>query len=375
LKKLYIQKGENPAQGWSYVDLPTIGPSLSFDLDVTSALTIKANAAKGGCFQGQTHGHKHFVLKKAEAVAAIGADPASRAVLFPYLIANDLIGRKDSLPQRYVIDFQPRTVLQAGAFKALFARVEKHVLPAREKAALKEEKRNKEAVVTSPGSKPARHHASFLNRWWILSYPRDDMVAAIEKISRYIGCGQITKRPIFEFIDKKIRPNAQIIVFPFQDDYSFGILQSGIHWVWFTNRCSTLTGRPRYTSNTVFDSFPWPQSPNAKQIADVAAAAVSLRSVRNTLKETHNMSLRELYRTLDLPGAHPMKDAQAKLDDAVCAAYGMTKSVGVLEHLLALNKTVAARESAKEPVRGPGLPPVASGATYVTTDRLIMPPI
>ena len=70
-----------------------------------------------------------------------------------------------------------------------------------------------------------------------------------------------------------------------------------------------------------------------------------------------------------------MKDAQAKLDDAVRAAYGMTKSVGVLDHLLALNKTVAARESAKEPVRGPGLPPTASQAKYVTTDRLIMPPI
>jgi len=201
------------------------------------------------------------------------------------------------------------------------------------------------------------------------------MVAAIEKISRYIGCGQITKRPIFEFIDNKIRPNAQIIVFPYEDDYSFGILQSGIHWVWFTNRCSTLTGRPRYTSNTVFDSFPWPQSPTAKQIASVAAAAVAFRAVRNKLKATHNLSLRELYRTLELPGAHPMKEAQAKLDDTVRAAYGMTKSVGILEHLLALNKTVAARESAKQPVRGPGLPPGASGAKYVTADRLVAPPI
>ena len=44
------------------------------------------------------------------------------------------------------------------------------------------------------------------------------------------------------------------MVFPFADDYSFGILQSGIHWLWFTTKCSTLTERFRYTSDTVFDT-------------------------------------------------------------------------------------------------------------------------
>lgn len=42
----------------------------------------------------------------------------------------------------------------------------------------------------------------------------------------------------------------------YADDYSFGVLQSTFHWIWFINRCSTLKGDPRYTSNTVFDTFP-----------------------------------------------------------------------------------------------------------------------
>jgi hypothetical protein len=34
-----------------------------------------------------------------------------------------------------------------------------------------------------------------------------------------------------------------------------------LHWEWFVARCSTLGGTFRYTSDTVFDTFPWPQFP------------------------------------------------------------------------------------------------------------------
>src|SRR5207253_529854 len=99
----------------------------------------------------------------------------------------------------------------------------------------------------------------FLKNWWKLSYARGDMIDSIKTISRYIACGQVTKRPIFEFVSQEIRPNAACMVFAHEDDYSFGILQSSIHWIWCINTCSTLTERFRYTSNTVFDTFPWPQ--------------------------------------------------------------------------------------------------------------------
>lgn len=42
----------------------------------------------------------------------------------------------------------------------------------------------------------------------------------------------------------------------FQD---FGILQSGLHWLWFTTKCSELKSDFRYTPESVFDTFPWPQ--------------------------------------------------------------------------------------------------------------------
>jgi type II restriction/modification system DNA methylase subunit YeeA len=362
-KRLYAQSGNHPAQGWSYRELDLIGPSLSFATDVTQARVIQANAARGGCYQGQTHGHEGFLLTPAEAEAAIAQDARNEDVLFPYLIGEDLVGSKDSRPRRYVIDFQPRALLEANAYSSLFKRLQTTVLPTREQAAQEEEARNAEAIAANPAAKINRHHATFLDRWWLLSYARSDLVKAISQLDRYIACARVTLRPVFEFVSTTIRPSDVVMVFPYDDDYSFGILQSGIHWTWFTNRCSTLTGRYRYTSNTVFDSFPWPQQPTSKAVENVAKASVELRALRRELRQQHDISFRELYRSLELPGASPMKDAQAKLDQAVRDAYGMGKSQDVLAFLLDLNQTVANRENAGEPVVGPGLPPIVKERT------------
>ncbi len=368
-KRLYRQEGNDPASGWSYIELDSIGPSLSAELDVTQAKTLRANAAKGGCFQGQTHGHEGFLLSKEEAESEIIAKANSRDVLFPYLIANELIGQKDSLPQRYVIDFQPRSLLEAQAYKSLFERVTKLVLPDRQAAAKEEEERNAEARKDNPNAKVNHHHENFLKKWWLLSYGREDMLEAINGLSRYIACGRVTLRPIFEFVSPTIRPNDAVMVFPFDDDYSFGVLQSELHWVWFTNRCSTLTGRFRYTSNTVFDSFPWPQAPSLKAVQAVADAAGALRKLRNELKKMHNLSFRDLYRALELPGKSPLKDAHATLDAAVRNAYGMSKGSDGLTFLLSLNESLALDEAKGKSIQGPGLPAIIKDRKlFVTTD-------
>ncbi len=215
---------------------------------------------------------------------------------------------------------------------------------------------------------------NFLKRWWQLAYPRDDMIQAISALDQYIVCGRVTSRPIFEFVSTTIRPNDALMVFPYDDDYSFGILQSEIHWLWFVNRCSTLKGDPRYTSNTVFDSFPRPQGPTVKAVQRAAQAGAELRALRRELKHQHDMSFRELYRTLELPGASPLKDAHGKLDHAVRDCYGMKKSDDPLAFLLDLNQTVANREDAGDSVVGPGLPPVVKDNSKLVTDDCIRMP-
>ena len=183
----------------------------------------------------------------------------------------------------------------------------------------------------------------------------------------------MTKRPIFEFLCDSFRPSNALKAFLFADDYSFGIIQSGVHFEWFKARCSTLEERFRYTPDTVFDSFPWPQALTAKHARAVADAAVKLRALRRDVMTRLNYSLRDLYRTLDDPGANPLRDAHADLDAAVRAAYGMAADADPLAFLLELNLACAAREKAGEPVVPPGLPKnVVSDPqereSFVTTD-------
>lgn len=109
-------------------------------------------------------------------------------------------------------------------------------------------------------------------------------------------------------------------------------------------------------------------------VLKVAKAAVELRELRKTLKATYDLSLRELYRILETPGAHSLKDAHAKLDQVVREAYGMPKSVDTLGFLLKLNTEIAAKETAGEAVTGPGLPStVKDRSLFITADCVRMP--
>lgn len=354
-KSLSWQEGDKKSSPWKTIEVDSIGASLSPNTDVSAAKALAANADSEYCYQGQTHGHEGFLLSPEEAEEMLSANKKNAEVIFPFLIGDDLLGRKDGTPSRYVIDFGDRDVLESRTYKLPFRRVEQMVLPARREAAENEAERNAELLKTNPKAKVNRHHAQFLDHWWRLSWRRGEMLAAISGLSRYIVCVRVTKRPIFEFVSQSIRPNDALVVFPLEDDYSFGILQSSIHWAWFVERCSTLKRDFRYTSNTVFDSFPWPQAPDQKQVIRVASAARELRIKRTELGKKHNQTRRELYRLLETPGSHPLRDAHQALDQAVREAYGMRANADVLRFLLDLNLGLADLESEEKPVVGPGL--------------------
>ena len=108
-------------------------------------------------------------------------------------------------------------------------------------------------------------------------------------------------------------------------------------------------------------AFLWPQSPEAKAVSAVAAAGREVRRIRAETLPKLKGGLRALYRTLELPGANPLKDAHAALDAAVLAAYGFAAekrgaATDPLAQLLALNQQVAAKLERAEPVTAPGVP-------------------
>ena len=81
--------------------------------------------------------------------------------------------------------------------------------------------------------------------------------------------------------------------------------------------------------------------------------------------------LRDVDRTLELPGKNPLKDAHAALDSAVMSAYGFSAKDDLLAQILALNLEVARRESEGLPVTAPGVPPGHPDPSRLITDDCI----
>jgi len=110
----------------------------------------------------------------------------------------------------------------------------------------------------------------------------------LREIARSMG---IPAGTILSRAKREAWPGDALSCFAFSDDYSFGILQSGIHLSWFITTCSKLKGDFRYTPESVFDTFPWPQKPKHEDIKAVAEAAVTLRALRQETMRKLNYSL------------------------------------------------------------------------------------
>ena len=158
------------------------------------------------------------------------------------------------------------------------------------------------------------------------------------------------------------------------NDYSLGVIQSSAQFRWFLTKSSKLKSDYRYTRRSVWDTFPWPQSPSGSAVSAVAEAGRRVRAERGRALSGIKGGLRAVYRTLELPGRSALKDAHAALDAAVLAAYGFPATGDVLRPLLALNRAVHAREQAGDPITPPGVPPDYDGnrAALVTGDCVLV---
>ena len=369
-KTLTFQIGENKNSPFEDHELDEINSALSLS-DVTQAKKLLCNSQSTACYQGQTHGNKYFLLTKEEAKEYL-KDQKNAQVIHPYLIGEELVGQYQSQPQRYVIDFRKaKDVFEVAEYKELYNHIHQYVYPIFKEKAEEEIERNKKAKEGNPNYKEKKDHQSAFKTWYKLFRSRNEFMDIIQSLNRYIACSRVTKRPIFEYVSSDINPSDVVQSFPMDDDYSFGILQSSIHWEWFMARCSTLGGTWRYTSDTVFDSFPWPQNPTKKQIEEVAKYAKALRDKRNELMQAHHYSLRELYRIMDDTPENPVSEIQACLDNAVREAYGMASNADILQYLLNLNARMYEREQNGEFVQGPGLPDKIKDKSELVSDDCV----
>jgi len=317
--------------------VPHINSALSDKVDVSKAQVLAVNETVVVC-QGITPGHAGFVLSQSERAVIVTANARNQEVIHPYMIGEDILGPGKAT--RWLIDFGTKSILEAQAYTLPFDRLKIEVLPD-----------IKEAAEDGDSER-----SSSLSAWWQHWRPRKELLATIATLPRYLACSRVTKRPLLAFVSSHVRPGDALQAFALSDDYSFGILQSNIHYQWFHAKCSNMKSDPRYTSESVFHTFPWPQEPSEAEVEAVAAAGRELRRVREEAAKQHGTGLRVLYRTLDLPGKNPLKDAHDALDAAASRAYGFATKKDLLQQILDLNAEVARMIGAGKAVAGPGVP-------------------
>jgi hypothetical protein len=349
-----------------FQEATVINSALSDEISVANARVLQANRRPKRCFEGQQPGHKGFRIDKSTFAKLIKANPESNSVLFPYLIGTSLLTQRFNTRPEYIADFGQQDLLEAAHHKEVLDLVRERVLEKWTANAKKEKK------VTG---KSKGEHQRRLETWWQLKRGRGDLINGIARLRRYIACSRVTKRPIFQFISSMFRPDSSLTAFTLDDDYSFGILQSDTHWQWFVAKCSKLTERFRYTPESVFDTFPWPQSPNVRDVKAAAVAGREVRRIRDEALTRIKGGLRAVYRTLELPGHNPLKDAHLALDEAVLAAYGFSAKKDLLQQLLDLNLDVAQRIERGERVTAPGIPPDFPNPESLITGDCIHPTV
>ncbi len=314
--------------------LARIPTHLQLHMDVDGARELAANIT--GAMVGLTFATDAFFVSRASALVADNR-LRGKGVVWPVATGTGMLTGTLSVDPLYVLYLggceteQEAAHLGGAAFDYLREHVRPHVL----------------AVV--------RQYAGWDSRWWQPWRPRPEYFSVASKLSRLIICSKVQSRPVFAFASALFVPNDTVQVFAYEDDYSFGIIQSDMHWAWTVAAGGKKTERVRYTK-TVWCTMPWPQEPRESEVVAVAEAARNLRSVRASLMKENNWSLRALYQAAEVSGPHPLKDAQTILDEAVRKAYGMPPDQAAPEFLLELNQLVAEDESDGRAVQGPGVP-------------------
>jgi len=98
--------------------------------------------------------------------------------------------------------------------------------------------------------------------------------------------------------------------------YHFGVLSSAMLMAWVKQVGGRLKSDYRFSADLVYNNYPWPVAPSAKQISTLESKSQAVLDARAAFPES---TLADLYDPLTMPAK--LAKAHAKLDRAVDACY------------------------------------------------------
>ncbi len=308
--------------------VPTINADLSAGVDLTRAKVLTENA--GIAFQGPVKIGPFEIDDTLAQQMLVAPNPdgrSNRDVIKPWINGLDITRRPRN---KWIIDFGEMTEAEAALYEAPFEYVKKFVFPVRSK-----NRRERRRIY-----------------WWRHGETVPGLRLATQGLARFIVTPRLSKYRFFAWAEAGTLPDSEVVVIARDDDYTFGILHSSIHERWARAMGSQLREAEsgfRYTPNSTFKTFPFPQ-PGAKERDEVAQAAEALDTLRRGWLNPPNVIPSVLKdRTLtNLYNERPtwLINAHARVDRAVHAAYSWPYPLDdqeILLRLLQLNTERAAQ--------------------------------
>ena len=225
-------------------------------------------------------------------------------------------------PERWIIDFNDMSLEDASDYALPFEHVKATVKPERD---------------------TNRREVTRFN-WWKYGEKRPAMRKAIASLSCYFNIPRHSKWFIFVPADKSWLPGDSTTVVASDDFYILGILTSQIHRLWVKAQSSTLKDDTRYTHNTCFETFPFPQNASSKVVEQTRATTLELHIYRTEQMEKKQWGITQLYNKFFNEPSSQLYKLHAKLDQLVMQAYEFSPNDDILERLLTLNLELAEKE-------------------------------
>jgi len=320
-----------------------------------------------------------FVLEIEQAERMLAANPDLSAVLFPYLIGDDLNNEIGQRPRRWVINFHDWPLGRVGQTLPIsgeeVVQVVRKANPTRadnwfpgsdshwrdsNRTAEQEENLQKQwlqmgcvpsdypdpvaadypeaLAIVETEVRPERQRPSekgpdkkgrnyqlrtpLAEKFWIYGEKRPELYATIRPMRRCLGRTVTTQYSNFCWVPVNIVIGHKLAVIAVEEDCWFSLLQSSIHELWSFQFGSTMRVDPNYTPTDCFETFPLPDltdemDASGKALDDTRRAAMDARQIGLTAvsKLMHNPTVRDA-------DIEALRQAVIANDAAVSAVYG-----------------------------------------------------
>ena len=281
---------------------------------------LAANA--NGCFQGACILGMGFTFDDTDTTGVaspisvmrdlIQNDRKNQQRIFPYIGGKEINSDPLHLHHRYVIDFEDMSLEESSRWPSLVEVVRKRVKPERDRIG---------------GYSVAERRKEF---WWQFGTATPALNRAKAGLKRVLAMARHGNAFALTFVPGDVVCSEGTIVFPFETDSAFAVLQSRVHETWARFFGSSIKDDLRYTPLDCFETLPFPE--NWLVHSFLVTAGQSYYELRARIMANKNEGLTATYNHFHDPDERDpeilkLRDLHDAMDRATLEAYGWSDIV------------------------------------------------